>query len=56
MTKDKSTEEFERFDKAMDKILSVSKKELDKRLAAAKKAKMGKRYPVQDEPQEKAKK
>jgi hypothetical protein len=40
-----SSEEFERFDKAMDKIMSVSKKELDRRLAAAKVAKTGKRYP-----------
>jgi len=37
--------EFEKFDKAMDKILSVSKEELDRRLKAAKKAKKGKRYP-----------
>jgi|GEM_PF-2966488 len=40
--KDKPTEEFHKFDKAMDKIMSVSKAELDKRLAAAKKAKTGK--------------
>jgi hypothetical protein len=43
--KNKPSEEFERFDKAMDKIMSVSKEELDRRLAAAKKAKTGKRYP-----------
>jgi hypothetical protein len=41
----KSSKEFENFDKAMDKIMSVSKKELDRRLAEAKKAKTGKRYP-----------
>jgi hypothetical protein len=40
-----NSEEFEKFDKAMDKIMSVSKKELDKRLAEAKAAKTGKRYP-----------
>jgi hypothetical protein len=44
MTTHKSSE-FEKFDKAMDKIMSVSKDELDKRLAEAKKAKTGKRYP-----------
>lgn len=37
--------ERERFDKAMKQILSVSKVELDRRLAAAKKGKTGKRYP-----------
>jgi hypothetical protein len=37
--------EFEKFDKAMDKIMSVTKEELDKRLKAAKMAKKGKRYP-----------
>jgi hypothetical protein len=41
----KPSSEFEKFDKAMDKILSVSKEELDRRLKAAKKAKKGKRYP-----------
>jgi hypothetical protein len=41
----KHSEEFTKFDKAMDKILSVSKEELDRRLKAAKKAKTGKRYP-----------
>ena len=41
----KPSEEFEKFDKAMDKIMSVSKAELARRLDAAKKAKMGKRYP-----------
>lgn len=41
----KPSEEFEKFDKAMGKIMSVSKEELDRRLAAAKKAKTGKRYP-----------
>lgn len=43
-----TSEEFERFDKAMDKIMSVSKEELNRRLAAAKKAKKGGRYPKQD--------
>jgi hypothetical protein len=34
VTKEKqSTEEFEKFDKAMGKIMSVPKKELDRRLA-----------------------
>jgi len=37
--------ERDRFDKAMGKILSVSKEESDRRLAAAKSAKTGKRYP-----------
>jgi hypothetical protein len=37
--------EFKKFDKAMDKIMSVSKKELDRRLAEAKAAKTSKRYP-----------
>jgi len=45
----RQSEEFEKFDKAMDKILSVSKEELDRRLKAAKKAKKGKRYPKQVE-------
>ena len=45
----KPTEEFEKFDKAMDKILSVSKEELERRLEAAKKAKKGKRYPKSKE-------
>jgi hypothetical protein len=40
---DKSSSEFEKFDKAMDKMMSVSKTELDRRLEAAKKAKKGKR-------------
>jgi hypothetical protein len=43
-SEDKPSEEFERFDKAMDKIMSVSKEELDRRLAEAKAAKTGKRY------------
>lgn len=43
--KEKPSEEFEKFDKAMDKIMSVSKQELDRRLAEAKKNKTGKRYP-----------
>jgi hypothetical protein len=43
--KEKPSEEFEKFDKAMDKIMSVSKKELDRRLAEAKVTKTGKRYP-----------
>jgi hypothetical protein len=42
---DKPSAEFEKFDKAMDKIMSVSKAELDRRLEAAKKTKKGKRYP-----------
>jgi len=45
---DKPSEEFSKFDEAMDKIMSISKAELDKRLAAAKKAKTGKRYPKQE--------
>jgi hypothetical protein len=36
MTDDKPSEEFEKFDKAMDKIMSVPKAELDRRLAEAK--------------------
>jgi hypothetical protein len=44
----KPSEEFEKFDKAMDKIMSVTKEELDRRLKAAKKAKTGKRYPKPD--------
>jgi DNA-binding HxlR family transcriptional regulator len=48
--KDKPSEEFERFDKVMKKILSVSKKELDRRLAEAKKNKIGKRYPKPKDP------
>jgi hypothetical protein len=42
---DQPFSEFKKFDNAMDKIMSVSKAELDKRLEAAKKAKQGKRYP-----------
>lgn len=42
--KDQPSEEFVKFDKAMDKIMSISKKELDRRLAEAKKSKTGKRY------------
>ena len=41
----KPTEEFQKFDKAMDKIMTVSKVELDKRVEAAKKAKTGKCFP-----------
>ena len=41
----KPSEEFKKFDKAMDKILSVKPEELKKRLAAAKRAKTGRRYP-----------
>jgi hypothetical protein len=44
----KPSEEFKKFDKAMDKIMSVSHDELKKRIAAAKKAKTGKRYPKQE--------
>lgn len=43
--KNEFTEEFRKFDKAMDKILSVKPEELKKRLAAAKQTKTGKRYP-----------
>jgi hypothetical protein len=39
------SDEFDKFDAAMDKIMSISKAELDKRLEAATKAKQGKRYP-----------
>jgi hypothetical protein len=42
---EKPSKEFTKFDKAMDKIMSVSKQELDRRLAEAKKNKTGKRYP-----------
>ncbi|MBB5345356.1 hypothetical protein [Tunturibacter empetritectus] len=42
---EKPSEEFVKFDKAMEKIMSVSKEELDRRIAEAKKAKTGKRYP-----------
>lgn len=45
---EKPTEEFKKFDKAMDKIMSVSKEELERRLEAAKKAKTGKRYPKRE--------
>jgi hypothetical protein len=45
MSKPKPSGEFQKFDQAMTKILSVSKKELDRRLEAAKTAKTGKRYP-----------
>lgn len=41
---DKPSEEFLKFDKAMDNIMAVSKEELNRRLAAAKKAKTGRRY------------
>lgn len=41
----KSSSEFQNFDQAMTKVLSVSKTELDRRLEAAKTAKTGKRYP-----------
>ena len=44
-TVDKPSEDFSKFDKAMDKIMSVSKAELDRRIAAARQAKTGKRYP-----------
>jgi hypothetical protein len=44
----KPSEEFEKFDKAMDKIMSISKEELERRLADAKKAKKGTRYPKPD--------
>jgi hypothetical protein len=37
----KRSEEFDKFDMAMDKIMSVTKEELDRRLKAAKKAKKG---------------
>jgi hypothetical protein len=45
MKDEKPSEEFIKFDKAMEKIMSVSKQELDRRLAEAKKNKTGKRYP-----------
>lgn len=45
----KASEEFKRFDKTMDKILSVTPEELKRRLKEAKKAKTGKRYPKQPE-------
>lgn len=48
MNNSRGSDEFTKFDKAMDKILSVSKEELDRRLKAAKKAKTGKRYPKQE--------
>lgn len=51
MNKKPISKEFETFDKAMDQIMSVSKEELDRRVAAAKKAKKGKRYPKKKEPQ-----
>lgn len=52
MTTKKSvtSEQFENFDKAMDKVMSVSKEELERRLAAAKQAKTGKRFPTATEP------
>jgi hypothetical protein len=43
------SEEFEKFDSATDKTLSVTKEELDRRLAVAKKTKTGKRYPKKEE-------
>jgi len=49
----KTSDEFEKFDKAMDKIMSISKKELDRRLKKAKEAKTGKRYPKPKEPKTK---
>lgn len=45
MKNEKPTEEFQKFNKARDQIISVSKTQLDKCLAADKKAKTGKRYP-----------
>jgi hypothetical protein len=45
MKDEKPPTEFEKFDKVMDKIMSVTKEELDRRLKAAKIAKKGKRYP-----------
>jgi hypothetical protein len=42
------SEEFKKFDKAMGKIMSVTPEELKKRLASAKAAKIGKRYPKGD--------
>lgn len=46
----KPSEEFRKFDKAMDKIMSVTKEELDRRLKEAKTTKKGKRFPKQKEP------
>ena len=40
--------ERDRFDKAMGVILTVSKEEVDRRLAAAKSVKTGKRYPKEE--------
>lgn len=40
----KTSEEFQKFDKAMDRIMSVTPEELKKRLAAARAAKTGRRY------------
>jgi hypothetical protein len=45
VSKRKPSKEFQNFDRAMTQILSVSKEELDRRLAEAKKTKTGKRYP-----------
>lgn len=45
----KPSTEFQKFDKAIDKIMSVSPEELKRRIAAAKKAKKGKRYPKPQE-------
>ena len=42
MTSERPAKEFEKFDKAMNKILAISKEELDRRLYAAKKTKTGK--------------
>jgi hypothetical protein len=47
------SEDFEKFDKAMDQIMSVTKEELNRRLAEAKEAKTGARY---TEPKTKRKK
>ena len=41
----KPSKEFNKFDKAMDKIMSVTHGELKKRLATAKQAKTSSRYP-----------
>lgn len=46
----KPSEEFENFDKAMDKVMSVSKAELERRIAVAKESKTGKRFPKPREP------
>ena len=45
-----ASEEFDNFDKAMDKIMSVSKQELDRRLNESQASKKGARFPKEKEP------